>query len=166
MKRDNLVLLLCAMGMLSMALMSVEATPGHTIPYPEGFRKWVHIKTVLTGFGHVPQGKFDGFHHIYANEKAMIGYETGHFPDGAIIVFDKQTVDTTKNVIKSGSRKFINVMHKDSDAFPDTGGWGFEEFTADSRTEGRLSIERQQSCFKNCHQAQKSTDFVFTKLTN
>lgn len=166
MKRNNLSLSLFTAGIVGMAFMSVEDVSDGSIPYPEGFRKWVHIKTALTGFSRVPQTKFDGFHHIYANEKAMTGYETGHFPDGAIIVFDKQAVDTTNNVIKSGSRKFINVMYKDSNAFPDTGGWGFEEFAGDSRTEGRLSIARQQNCFKSCHQAQKSTDFVFTKFGN
>jgi hypothetical protein len=55
------------------------------------------------------------------------------------------------------------VMYKDSAAFIDTGGWGFEEFTADSKTEGRLSMEQQQNCFKSCHLSQKNTDFVFTK---
>lgn len=166
MKRDNLILSLCAIGIVGIAFMSVEDISDRPIPYPEGFRKWVHIKTALTGFGRVPQTKFDGLHHIYANEKAMMGYETGQFPDGAIIVFDKHTVDTTSNAIRSGSRKFINVMYKDSNAFPDTGGWGFEEFTGDSRTEGRLSIERQLSCFKSCHLSRKSTDFVFTKFSD
>ena len=145
----------------------IDAATSHTMPYPEGFRKWVHIKTTLTGIGVVPQRKFDGFHHIYANEKAVTGYETGHFPDGAIIVFDKQTVDTlynSNNTLGSGTRKYIDVMYKDSKAFSDTGGWGFEEFTGDSRTEGRLSIEQQQSCF-TCHKSQKDADFVFSKLT-
>lgn len=166
MKRDKLILSLCMVGIISLVFMSFEDINDRAMPYPEGFRKWVHVKTTLTGFGRVPQTKFDGFHHIYANEKAITGYETGHFPDGAIIVFDKQVADTARNVIKSGSRKFINVMYKDSKAFADTGGWGFEEFTGDSKTEGRLSVERQQSCFKSCHQAQASTDFVFTKFGN
>ncbi|HLG39432.1 MAG TPA: cytochrome P460 family protein [Chitinophagaceae bacterium] len=133
------------------------------IPYPEGFRKWVHIKTSLTGFNNVPQKKFDGFHLVYANEKAMRGYHTGHFPDGSIIVFDKHNVDTANGAIKPGSRKFINIMYKDSAAFKDTGGWGFEEFTGDSRTEGRLTLQRQQACFNSCHAGQNNTGFVFSK---
>lgn len=134
------------------------------MPYPEGFREWTHIKTTLTGFGNVPQKKFDGFHHIYANDKAMAGYQTGQFPDGAIIVFDKHEVDSSAVEIKPGKRKFINVMYKNSNAFKDTGGWGFEEFTAESRTEGRLTVQRQQNCFNSCHAAQKKTDFVFTRF--
>jgi hypothetical protein len=133
------------------------------IPYPEGFRKWTHIKTTLTGFNNIPQKKFDDFHHIYANEKAMLGYYSGHFPDGSVIVFDKHSVDTSNGSIKPGIRKFINVMYKDSVAFKDTGGWGFEEFTAESRTEGRLSIQRQQACFTACHAGQGSADFVFSR---
>ena len=161
MNRSNLILL----SSICVAIISIRAaTTNRTIPYPEGFRKWVHVSTSLTGFSKVPQRKFDGFHHIYANEKAVVGYETGNFPEGSTIVFDKQAVDTTQNVIKSGGRKFINVMYKDSAAFPDTGGWGFEEFTGDSKTEGRLSIQQQQSCFKNCHQARVATGFVFSKF--
>lgn len=133
------------------------------IPYPEGFRKWVHIKTSLTGFNNVPKKKFDGFHLVYANEKATQGYHTGHFPGGSIIVFDKLTIDTANGVIKPGNRKFINVMYKDSAAFKETGGWGFEEFTGDSRAEGRLTIQRQQACFNSCHANQNNTGFVFSK---
>ena len=133
------------------------------IPYPEDFRKWTHIKTSLTGFYNIPQRKFDGFHLIYANEKAMQGYHTGHFPEGAIIVFDKHTADTSNGVIKPGNRKFIDMMIKDSAAFNETGGWGFEEFTGNSRIEGRLSVQQQQACFTTCHASQANTGFVFSK---
>ena len=27
-------------------------------------------------------------HHIYANEKALEGYRTGHFPEGAVLIAD------------------------------------------------------------------------------
>lgn len=164
MKRTNVVWLLFSALCFCTAFASLKNTRDRIIPYPEGFRKWVHIKTTLTGFGNVPQKKFDGFHHIYANEKAIKGYETGQFPDGSMIVFDKQTVDTTRRAMTSGIRKFINVMYKDSAAFIDTGGWGFEEFTGDSKTDGHLSIEQQQNCFKSCHLSKKNTDFVFTKF--
>lgn len=130
------------------------------IPYPEGYHKWTHIRTFLTGFEGKEPKRGDGFHDIYANEKAMVGYRTGHFPDGAILVFDVREAVTTAGTMSAGTRKYMNLMLKDSARFKDTGGWGFEEFTGDSRTEGRLSVERQKKCF-DCHVGKQQTDYVF-----
>ena len=50
-----------------------RAASDNTVPYPEGYRKWVHVGTALVG----PQSPFfatgGGIHHIYANDKAMKG---------------------------------------------------------------------------------------------
>jgi hypothetical protein len=156
--------ILIFLSLSGVAFISVTTTNSSPmeIPYPEGFRKWGHIKTALTGFYNIPQRKTDGYHLIYANDKAMHGYRTGHFTDGSIIVFDKHNVDTTNGVIKPGPRKFIDVMYKDSAAFKDTGGWGFEEFTGDSRMDGRLTLQRQQGCFNSCHASQNKTGYVFS----
>jgi hypothetical protein len=133
------------------------------IPYPTGFRGWTHIKTAVTGISKTPQGRTDGFHSIYANKLAMEGYKTGHFPDGSIIVFDKHAADSLPGVYKPGERKFVDVMFKDSKLYAESGGWGFEEFSGNSKTEGRLTPARRENCFKSCHQHQKESDFVFTK---
>jgi hypothetical protein len=133
------------------------------IPYPEGYHKWTNTRTFITGYENKEPKKGDGFHDTYANDRAMIGYQTGHFPDGAILVFDVRTAVTTEGTIAPGTRKHVDLMLKDSARFKDTGGWGFEEFTGDSRTEGRLSGERQKNCF-NCHAGKKQTDFVFSQF--
>ncbi|MEO5563828.1 MAG: cytochrome P460 family protein, partial [Chitinophagaceae bacterium] len=91
------------------------------------------------------------------------GYRTGHFPDGSTIVFDVQQIITDKADIKSGTRKFIDVMYKDSAQFRETGGWGFDEFMGDSQIEGRLTIKQQQNCF-NCHASKKEHGYVFTEF--
>jgi hypothetical protein len=44
------------------------------------------------------------------------------------------------------------------------GGWGFEEFNGDSRTERALTDETRAACFA-CHLKQKDQDYVFSKLT-
>src|SRR5687767_14139819 len=68
--------------------------PNSNVPFPVGYRKWTHIKTGYIGPQN-PQFKFaGGYHHIYANEKALIGYETGKFPEGSILVFD--VIDATE----------------------------------------------------------------------
>jgi len=133
------------------------------IPYPEGFRNWRYVKTNLTGFANKQQRRFDGFHIIYANEKAVIGYRTNHYPDGSMIVFDKHEVDTTSSSIQPGKRKYIDVMYRDSLAYLDTGGWGFQEFPAASKTERLLNKTIQQQCF-SCHASQKAKVFIFSEF--
>src|ERR1700750_136960 len=58
------------------------------VPYPEGFRKWSHVKTVLIQKGNPAFAHWGGFHHIYGNSKAIEGYKNGKFEDGSVIVFD------------------------------------------------------------------------------
>ena len=130
------------------------------VSYPEGFRTWRHVKTTL-----VRNPKFEhvkGFDHIYANEKAIIGYNTGEFPDGSVIVFDViEAIENNPDIIE-GNRKFIDVMEKDSKKFAATGGWGFEEFNGDTQ-ERVLTESTSKGCF-NCHSTKKTDGYVFSKL--
>jgi hypothetical protein len=139
--------------------------PSYTdlVPYPEGFRSWVHVKTGLTG----PKSKFfdqfGGFHHIYANNEALVGYKTGKFPKGSVLVFDKhEMLEDSSGNISEGKRKWIDVMVKDGRA-DSTGGWSFEEFRGDSRTERSVMDLAAVKCF-NCHAVKKAHDFVFSDL--
>ena len=74
--------------MIGVASLCLRANVGDEIPCPVEFWKWVHIKTELVG----PQSPFfetgGGIHHVYAIPKAMEGFQTGKFPDGAVLVFD------------------------------------------------------------------------------
>lgn len=137
------------------------AAPDAAVPYPNGYRKWVHVGTTLVG----PQSPFfansGGIHHIYANDKAMKGYETGKFPDGAILVFDLLATQEINGATIEGPRQRIDVMLKDAQRFPKTGGWGFERFLGDSETEPSLTEERRGLCF-GCHEKRKAQDFVFS----
>lgn len=133
------------------------------VPYPEGFRSWVHVKTGLIG----PKSKFfdqfGGFHHIYANAEALTGYKNGKFPVGSFLVFDKhEMLEDSSGNISEGKRKWIDVMVKD-DRVDSTGGWSFEEFRGDSRTERAVRDMAAIKCF-NCHAARKANDFVFSEL--
>ena len=133
--------------------------PKNEVPYPEGYRKWTHIKTAIVGPQN-PDFKFSGgFHHIYANEKAMEGYSTGNFPEGSVIVFDVLEALVQKNSnTNEGNRRHIDVMVKDSIKYNATGGWGYEEFNGDSKTERNATPAIQTQCF-NCHATQKNHVF-------
>ncbi len=129
-----------------------------SVPYPDGYRHWVHVKSALIG----PGRPSHGLHHIYANDKALIGYQTGRFPDGSVIVFDLLDVTTTDAVTAEASRIHVDVMRKDDSQFPEDGGWGFEEFQGDSR-EPSLDAPTRTGC-RQCHSKQKDNDFVFSQF--
>ena len=127
--------------------------------YPEGYRKWVHIRTGLVGPTNPDFQISGGFHHIYSNNKAMEGYATGIFPEGSIFVFDVlEGIEKDGNTAE-GKRKVVDVMIKDSIKYRSTGGWGYEEFKGNSKTERVLSETRRTECF-NCHAKQK--DYIFS----
>src|ERR1044071_6835119 len=127
--KKTLVISLIIIPILILNAFSYKLPPKVSeVPYPEGYRNWVHIKTALIG----PESPAfiinGGYHHIYANPKAMEGYRTGIFPEGSIIVFDVLTNGENNGITEEDSRAHIDVMIKDSLKFPETGGWGYEEF--------------------------------------
>ena len=61
-----------------------------------------------------------------------------------------------------GPRRQVDVMVKDSQRYASTGGWGFQRFVKDSKTELAESPSPQQ-CFA-CHdQNEKQNDLVLGK---
>jgi hypothetical protein len=131
------------------------------VPYPDGYRQWVHVKSMTINPGHALYDAFGGIHHLYANKKAMQGYKAGKFADGSVIVFDLLEAKAIDNTVQEGARKVLGVMHKDARKFKDTGGWGFEGFKGDSTTERAVGKNAASACFQ-CHAPQKSQDFVFS----
>lgn len=132
------------------------------VPYPEGYREWTHVKSQIIGPESPIYKKFGGIHHTYANPKAIEGLKTGKYQDGAVFVFDQLELHVKdRGVTAEGPRRFIDVMYKDAAKFPKTGGWGFEEFNADSKTERLLTADSAARCF-TCHASQKERDYVFS----
>ncbi len=132
------------------------------IEYPEGYRNWTHVKSMVIEPGHPLENPFQGLHHVYGNEKALEGYEKGTFPEGSVIVFDLLNYDQAEKTLQEADRKLIGVMVKDDAAYAKTGGWGFEAFAGDSKSK-RLVDDKGQGCFA-CHASQKENEFVFSKL--
>lgn len=148
-------------GLVATAIGAVAAISDSVIPYPDGYREWTHVKSMVIEHGHPLYGSFGGIHHLYANEKALQGYRGGRFPDGSVIVFDLLEASTSDAAITEGKRKVLGVMHKDAARFATTGGWGFEAFSGDSKNERVVREQAQTACF-GCHAAQKSKDYVFS----
>lgn len=145
---------------------STSAGDGNSahVDYPEGYRNWTHVKSMVILPGHSLEDPFMGIHHIYGNEAAIEGYTSGDYEDGSVIVFDLLEFVKDENSINEGKRKLVGVMVRDSEAYTETGGWGFEGFAGNSKSD-RLTSDGGKSCFA-CHQSQKDKDYVFSEYRN
>ena len=124
------------------------------VSYPNDYRQWTHVKTMTLAKGHALANPFEGIHHIYANNKAIVGLTIGNYEDGAVLVFDLLNYIEKNETGIEGNRKLVGVMQKNSQLFKNTGGWGFEGFAGDS-TNKRLTSDGGKSCF-DCHASQKN----------
>ena len=145
-----------AVLLVTVAGFTITSSAGDEAPYPEGYRKWTHIKTGLIGPQSAAFKTTGGYHHIYGNDKAMEGYTSGNYPDGSIIVFDVlETIEKDGNTLE-GKRRHIDVMYKDAVKYAATGGWWFEEFK--DKTQRLLNTDRRKIC-SDCHASQKNGVF-------
>ena len=155
MKRLILMLASCV---LAQSLGAADVAP---VPYPEGWRDWRHVKSMVLLPGHGLYEGLGGVHHVYANKKALQGYQSGRFPDGAIIVVDFFQEMAKDNAITEGARKVVAVAHKDSRRWKETGGWGWEAFAGGDRNQRAVGDNAASACFQ-CHTSQKDKDYVFS----
>jgi hypothetical protein len=131
-----------------------------SVKYPDGYRQWAHVKSMVIQQGHTLFDSFGGIHHIYANQKALKAMKSGKpYPDGSVLVFDLLEAKDENNAVVEGERKVVGVMEKEAKKFSGTGGWGFEGFKGD--TKERVVTDAKSACF-SCHEGQKKTDYVFS----
>jgi cytochrome P460 len=132
------------------------------IDYPAGYRQWPYVKSMVIYSDKNPLfADFGGMHNVYANAEAMRALtKGGTFPDGSVLVFDLLEAKDESGAYVAGDRKLVAVMQKDRARFKATGGWGFEGFKGDSRSD-RIVKDASAECF-SCHQKQKDNDFVFS----
>lgn len=145
---------------ISTLLAVAEARRENSVAYPEGFRSWQHVKSMIIQPEHPLSDPFGGIHHVYANKKAMAGLNSGHYDDGAVFVFDLLNYDASNGAIVETDRKRIDVMQLDSKRFAETGGWGYETFRGDSTD--RLEQDVVSACY-NCHVGAKASNYVYSQ---
>jgi hypothetical protein len=153
--------------LFAVVLLAVFANPllaaEPEVAYPDGYRNWHHVKSMVIESGHPLFAAFGGIHHLYANDKAIQGYQSGTFADGAVIVFDLLEANAADNAVTEGARKVVGVMQKNSAAYPTTGGWGFEGFAGGDKAKRVVGANAATACFA-CHLPQKSRDYVYSNL--
>lgn len=155
--RNQILLLLTGFAAAAPAL-AADPAP---VAYPEGYRQWTHVKSMMINQGHALYDAFGGIHHLYANKKAEQGYKSGNFADGAVIVFDLLEAKSADNAVQEGARKVVGVMRKDTKKYKPTGGWAYEGFKGDSKTERVVGNNAATACHQ-CHTSQKDKDYVFS----
>ncbi len=133
------------------------------VPYPDGYRHWHHVKSMVIEAGHPLFESFGGIHHLYANALAVEGYRAGRFADGAVIVFDLLEAQYADAAISEGPRKVLGVMHKDAGRYAETGGWGFEGFAGGDSQQRAVGANAASACFA-CHAPQQEHDYVFSRM--
>jgi Cytochrome P460 len=139
-----------------------QTTASDHVVYPEGYRTWSHVKSTMIGPNHKNFATMGGFQHIYANEAAITGYRSRNFPEGSVIAFDWLELTEKDGAFFEGPRRQLDVMVKDSKRFSSTGGWGFQRFVKDSKTE-RAPSPTPQECFA-CHDRLKKDGLVLSTL--
>ncbi|MBL8429439.1 MAG: cytochrome P460 family protein [Dechloromonas sp.] len=140
---------------------SVTAVAGD-VAYPNGFREWNHVKSMVLKPGHPLYDAVGGMHHIYANPKAIRGYKSGRFADGSVIVFDLFEAVDKDNAVSEGNHKAVVVMARNGKAHKANDGWGYEVFDPQSK-KGSLDAKAQADCH-SCHKSQQDKDFVFSAM--
>jgi hypothetical protein len=131
------------------------------VVYPEDYREWTHVKSMVIQEGHPLFTTFGGIHHVYANMKALQSMKEGNaYPDNSVFVLDLLAAEMIGKGIREGPRKLVAVMWKESERFSETGGWGFEAFMGDTRQ--RLVKDPVTDCFR-CHKPRTESDHVFSR---
>lgn len=140
--------------------LAIPAQAGE-VAYPEDYRSWYHVKSMVIDEQHALAEPFAGIHHVYANASALAGLRGDGYADGAVLVFDLLEAQDAGQALAEGPRKLLGVMVRDAGQ-AETGGWRFEAFAGDSRSE-RLVKDGGQSCYA-CHTDVRDRDFVFSQL--
>ena len=143
--------------LLGLAAAAALAQAAGEVPYPDGYRRWVHISSGWVGEGSAAFPHFAGLHHIYANPQAMTGYRAATFPVGSVIVFDVLATKAGPGSLTTAERRLLDVMEKTAD------GWRFAEFNGSSHTERTVSAAAGVKACAACH-VKLGTDSVISKL--
>ncbi len=151
---------------LVVAVTSTASQPMPAVPFPEGFRSWHLVRSIVVGPDSQTFHKRGGFHHYYANREALEGYRTGTFPNGSVVVdeavWTKAGEGHGAGILFEADRRFLDVMVKNEALYRDTGGWGYEHFDGTATTP-TLSQADRATCFE-CHAKSKDRAHVFTRL--
>lgn len=146
------VLCLSLVVILMIPMIAAAAAPS----LPKGYTRWQKSERKLVTD---KSSLFYGIHYIYADKKAMQGYQAGNkFPEGSTIVVDYFNIK--QGSAADGSKNMVVLMRKDK-RNKETGGWLFAGYGADGKPSG---LDPVGTCF-GCHQKDAAQrDFVISTI--
>jgi len=148
------------------SLSLVHAEEVKHVPFPESYRSWQLVKSIVVGPDSPLFETRGGIHHYYANAAAITGYRTGKFPEGSVIVDEamwmKDGEGLAKGIWMESEVRFLEVMNKDAALYKVPGGWGYERFDGNNQ-QGKLDTDGQAHCL-TCHEKAPNGDHVYSHL--
>jgi hypothetical protein len=165
MQRKYTRVLALAGVLISLAAVS-EQPSGNDVPFPQGFRDWFVVNSMVVTKDSPISGQIGGMHIIYVNAKGLPTLRKGGplpYPDGTIFADDVHEFSVKDGSYVEGDKKAVTVMVKDSKLYPATGGWGFQVWAGGDRAKPLVpdTAHAVQACFA-CHTPQKSQDYTFS----
>jgi hypothetical protein len=151
--------LLSVLGMAWALSIPVRPAP-NGIEIPHGYRNWNII---------APSHRTDNntIRIVLGNDTALQAVRDGKtnpWPDGSImakLVWKDKTHEKWPTATISGDFVHAEFMIKDSQKYPETGGWGFARWLGLTQQPYGKDAGFVQECF-GCHQPVKDNDYVFT----
>jgi hypothetical protein len=137
-------------------LLPVFATATAPPALPKGYSGWQKSERKLVTD---KSSLFYGIHYMYADKKAMQGYQAGNkFAEGSTIVVDFFNIKDGSS--SDGPKNMVVLMRKDKRK-KETGGWLFAGYGADGKPSG---LDPVGTCF-GCHQKDAAQrDFVISTI--
>lgn len=157
-------------GLVAAVASAVGPSTTTEVPYPDGYRRWMQVCSEVIPAKPIGTSKEASDRNaaphglilnVYANDLALEGYRSGHFPDGSVLVADWFFLEEKGAALMPATRKSVNVMIRDA-RFANTGGWGFEDFDRDSHIKRNVGANALTACYA-CH-SHADRDSVFSTL--
>lgn len=136
------------------------------IAFPNGFRGWFGVNSMVVTKNSVPFSPIAGMHSIHVNEKGRTVLEDGGpfpYPDGTIFADDVHEFSEVEGSYIEGQKKAVTVMVKDTRRYAQTGGWGFQAWENGDPSKPIVhSTAQAVSASLSCHTPRKAQDYVYS----
>jgi Cytochrome P460 len=151
---------------LLLSLSTSAQTAGDDIHFPDGFRDWFVVNSMIVTKDSPISGQIGGMHIIYVNAKGLPTLKAGGpfpYPDGTVFADDVHEFSVKDGSYVEGNKKAVPVMVKNAKKYAATGGWGFQVWAGGDPSKPLLPdpAHAELACFA-CHTPQKAQDYTFS----
>jgi hypothetical protein len=154
-----------AAAAILMSFAAPSAISDGTVPFPDGFRNWFVVNSMIVTKDSPISAQIGGMHIIYVNAKALPTLKSAGpfpYPDGSIFADDVHDFSVKDGSYVEGPKKAVTVMVKDAAKYPSTGGWGFQVWAGGDPTKPLVPEGGAIAACFACHTPQKAQDYVFS----